>query len=86
MSAETHGSINSLYITVRLVRWLSVPDRSRRALEILYSSGRHQSKALSDTEVHDSAQLMAKAGQENAEVSGDEDEDEDVLESAHSGY
>lgn len=33
-------------------------------------------KAVSDTEEQDLAQLMAKAGQENAEVSGDEDEDE----------
>lgn len=38
----------------------------------------HQPKAVSDTEEQDLAQLMAKAGQENAEVSGDEDE-EDVL-------
>ena len=37
-------------------------------------------------EEHNSAQLMAKAGQENAQVSGDEEEDEDVLESAHSEY
>ncbi|KAF8961722.1 eukaryotic translation initiation factor 2 subunit alpha [Flammula alnicola] len=38
----------------------------------------HQPKAVSETEEQDLAQLMAKAGQENAEVSGDED-DEDVL-------
>ncbi|KAI0729153.1 eukaryotic translation initiation factor 2 subunit alpha [Fomitopsis betulina] len=31
---------------------------------------------ISETEEHDLAQLMAKAGQENAEVSGDEDEEE----------
>jgi hypothetical protein len=33
-----------------------------------------QPKAVSETEEQDLAQLMAKAGQENAEVSGDEDE------------
>jgi translation initiation factor 2 subunit 1 len=38
-----------------------------------------QPKAISETEEQDLAQLMAKAGQENAEVSGDEDEEEDVL-------
>ena len=37
-----------------------------------------QPKAVSETEEHDLAQLMAKAGQENAEVSGDEDEDEGI--------
>jgi translation initiation factor 2 subunit 1 len=37
-----------------------------------------QPKAVSETEEQDLAQLMAKAGQENAEVSGDEDED-DIL-------
>lgn len=35
-----------------------------------------QPKAVSETEEQDLAQLMAKAGQENAEVSGDEDEEE----------
>jgi len=35
-------------------------------------------KAVSETEEQDLAQLMAKAGQENAEVSGDEDDDEQV--------
>jgi len=35
-----------------------------------------QPKAVSDTDEHDLAQLMAKAGRENAEVSGDEEEDE----------
>lgn len=35
-----------------------------------------QPKAISETEEQDLAQLMAKAGQENAEVSGDEDEEE----------
>lgn len=33
-------------------------------------------KAVSETEEQDLAQLMAKAGQENAEVSGDEEEEE----------
>jgi translation initiation factor 2 subunit 1 len=36
----------------------------------------YQPKAVSETEEQDLAQLMAKAGQENAEVSGDEDEEE----------
>ncbi|KAF9242804.1 eukaryotic translation initiation factor 2 subunit alpha [Melanogaster broomeanus] len=35
-------------------------------------------KAVSETEEQDLAQLMAKAGQENAEVSGDEEEEEGV--------
>ena len=35
-----------------------------------------QPKAVSETEEQDLAQLMAKAGQENAEVSGDEDDEE----------
>ncbi|KAG6813309.1 hypothetical protein H0H92_012122 [Tricholoma furcatifolium] len=37
---------------------------------------RGQPKAVSETEEQDLAQLMAKAGQENAEVSGDEDDEE----------
>jgi len=37
-----------------------------------------QPKAVSETEEQDLAQLMAKAGRENAEVSGDED-DEDAV-------
>ena len=37
-----------------------------------------QPKAVSETEEQDLAQLMAKAGEENAEVSGDEDEEEGV--------
>jgi translation initiation factor 2 subunit 1 len=36
-------------------------------------------KAISESEEQDLAQLMAKAGQENAEVSGDEDEEEEAL-------
>jgi translation initiation factor 2 subunit 1 len=37
-----------------------------------------QPKAVSETDEQDLAQLMAKAGLENAEVSGDEDEDIDT--------
>lgn len=37
-----------------------------------------QPKAVSETEEQDLAQLMAKAGQENAEVSGDEDDEPEV--------
>jgi translation initiation factor 2 subunit 1 len=36
-------------------------------------------KAVSDTDEHDLAQLMAKAGRENAEVSGDEEEEEAIV-------
>ena len=36
-------------------------------------------KAISESEEQDLAQLMAKAGQENAEVSGDEDEEDEAL-------
>ncbi|KAI0002560.1 translation initiation factor 2, alpha subunit [Russula compacta] len=35
-------------------------------------------KAVSETDEHDLAQLMAKAGRENAEVSGDEEEEEAI--------
>ena len=35
-----------------------------------------QPKAVSETDEQDLAQLMAKAGLENAEVSGDEDDEE----------
>ncbi|KAF9810192.1 hypothetical protein IEO21_07077 [Rhodonia placenta] len=35
-------------------------------------------KAISETEEHEFAQLMAKAGRENAEVSGDEDDEEAI--------
>jgi translation initiation factor 2 subunit 1 len=37
-----------------------------------------QPKAISETEEQDLVQLMAKAGKENAEVSGDEDEEEGI--------
>lgn len=36
-------------------------------------------KAISESEEQDLAQLMAKAGQENAEVSGDEEEEDEGL-------
>jgi hypothetical protein len=48
------------------------------AVSVLTSACLLQPKAVSETEEHDLAQLMAKAGQENEEVSGDED-DEDVV-------
>ncbi|KAF8527074.1 eukaryotic translation initiation factor 2 subunit alpha [Gautieria morchelliformis] len=63
-------------------------DRLERAIEVIQSTIEDEGgellvkmrpKAVSDTEEQDLAQLMAKAGQENAEVSGDEDEEEDVL-------
>ncbi|KAK7454615.1 hypothetical protein VKT23_011368 [Stygiomarasmius scandens] len=60
-------------------------DRLERAIESIQSTIEEQGgslvvkmkpKAVSETEEQDLAQLMAKAGQENAEVSGDEDEEE----------
>ncbi|KAH9929567.1 eukaryotic translation initiation factor 2 subunit alpha [Epithele typhae] len=60
-------------------------DRLERAIESIQSTIEDQGgalvvkmkpKAVSETEEQDLAQLMAKAGQENAEVSGDEDEEE----------
>ncbi|GLB42970.1 putative eukaryotic translation initiation factor 2 subunit alpha [Lyophyllum shimeji] len=60
-------------------------ERLERAIESIQSTIEDQGgslvvkmkpKAVSETEEQDLAQLMAKAGQENAEVSGDEDEDE----------
>ncbi|KIJ58942.1 hypothetical protein HYDPIDRAFT_162871 [Hydnomerulius pinastri MD-312] len=62
-------------------------DRLERAIESIQGSIESQGgalivkmkpKAVSETEEQDLAQLMAKAGQENAEVSGDEDEEEGV--------
>jgi hypothetical protein len=38
-----------------------------------------QPKAVSETDEQDLAQLMAKAGRENAEVSGDEDDEEAIV-------
>ncbi|KAJ3996182.1 eukaryotic translation initiation factor 2 subunit alpha [Lentinula boryana] len=63
----------------------SAVDRLERAIESIQSTIEDQGgslvvkmkpKAVSETDEHDLAQLMAKAGQENAEVSGDEDEEE----------
>ncbi|KJA21455.1 hypothetical protein HYPSUDRAFT_42105 [Hypholoma sublateritium FD-334 SS-4] len=60
-------------------------ERLERAIEAIQASIEKQGgnlivkmkpKAVSETEEHDLAQLMAKAGQENAEVSGDETEEE----------
>ncbi|KAG2159253.1 eukaryotic translation initiation factor 2 subunit alpha [Suillus bovinus] len=62
-------------------------DRLERAIESILSTIEGQGgnlvvkmkpKAVSETEEQDLAQLMAKAGQENAEVSGDEDDEEGV--------
>ncbi|ESK85126.1 eukaryotic translation initiation factor 2 subunit alpha [Moniliophthora roreri MCA 2997] len=60
-------------------------DRLERAIESIQGTIEEEGgslivkmkpKAVSETEEQDLAQLMAKAGQENAEVSGDEDEDD----------
>ncbi|KAI5995722.1 eukaryotic translation initiation factor 2 subunit alpha [Pisolithus marmoratus] len=60
-------------------------DRLERAIESIQASIESQRgnlivkmkpKAVSETEEQDLAQLMAKVGQENAEVSGDEDDEE----------
>ncbi|KAG8216647.1 eukaryotic translation initiation factor 2 subunit alpha [Butyriboletus roseoflavus] len=62
-------------------------DRLERAIESIQGSIETQGgalvvkmkpKAVSETEEQDLAQLMAKVGQENAEVSGDEDDEEGV--------
>ncbi|KZT00752.1 eukaryotic translation initiation factor 2 subunit alpha [Laetiporus sulphureus 93-53] len=62
-------------------------DRLERAIESIQNTIENNGgslvvkmkpKAISETEEHDLAQLMAKAGQENAEVSGDEDEEEGI--------
>ncbi|KAF8870207.1 eukaryotic translation initiation factor 2 alpha subunit-domain-containing protein [Infundibulicybe gibba] len=60
-------------------------ERLERAIESIQATIEEQGgallvkmkpKAVSETEEQDLAQLMAKAGQENAEVSGDEDDEE----------
>lgn len=60
-------------------------ERLERAIEAIQTSIESQGgglvvkmkpKAVSETEEQDLAQLMAKAGRENAEVSGDEDDEE----------
>ncbi|KAG6853301.1 hypothetical protein C0991_005356 [Blastosporella zonata] len=62
-------------------------ERLERAIESIQSTIEDQGgslvvkmkpKAVSETEEQDLAQLMAKAGQENAEVSGDEDDEEEA--------
>ncbi|KAI6128126.1 eukaryotic translation initiation factor 2 subunit alpha [Pisolithus croceorrhizus] len=62
-------------------------ERLERAIESIQASIESQKgglvvkmkpKAVSETEEQDLAQLMAKAGQENAEVSGDEDDEEAI--------
>ncbi|EMD35239.1 hypothetical protein CERSUDRAFT_116050 [Gelatoporia subvermispora B] len=62
-------------------------DRLERAIESIQATIEDQGgslivkmkpKAVSETEEQDLAQLMAKAGQENAEVSGDEDDEEAI--------
>ncbi|KAG2353752.1 eukaryotic translation initiation factor 2 subunit alpha [Suillus spraguei] len=62
-------------------------DRLERAIESILGTIESQGgnlvvkmkpKAVSETEEQDLAQLMAKAGQENAEVSGDEDDEEGI--------
>jgi len=63
-------------------------DRLERAIEMIQGAIEDEGgdlvvkmkpKAVSETEEQDLAQLMAKAGQENAEVSGDEEEEEEGL-------
>ncbi|KAI9441423.1 eukaryotic translation initiation factor 2 subunit alpha [Lactarius indigo] len=62
-------------------------ERLERAIESIQGTIERQGgnlivkmkpKAVSETDEHDLAQLMAKAGRENAEVSGDEDEEEAI--------
>ena len=63
-------------------------DRLEKAIESIQSTIedlggslviKMKPKAISESEEQDLAQLMAKAGQENAEVSGDDDEEEEAL-------
>jgi len=60
-------------------------DRLEKAIESIQSTIedlggslviKMKPKAISESEEQDLAQLMAKAGQENAEVSGDEEEED----------
>lgn len=44
----------------------------------MYVLIRFQPKAVSESDEQDLATLMAKAGKENAEVSGDEDEEDEM--------
>jgi len=66
-------------------------ERLERAIEAIQSTIESQGgslivkmkpKAVSETDEQDLAQLMMKAGQENAEVSGDESEDEQLINTA----
>jgi hypothetical protein len=56
-------------------------DEGNGTAHVYFSSVSHfvsQPKAVSETDEQDLAQLMAKAGRENAEVSGDEEEEEAI--------
>ena len=52
--------------------------KSRMRLFGLVLDSLSQPKAVSETDEQDLAQLMAKAGQENAEVPGDKEDDEGI--------
>jgi translation initiation factor 2 subunit 1 len=61
-------------------------DRLERAIEAISNTIEKEGgnvivkmkpKAVSESEEQDLAQLLAKAGQENAEVSGDDDDEEE---------
>ena len=63
-------------------------DRLEKAIESIQSTIedlggslviKMKPKAISESEEQDLAQLMAKAGEENAEVSGDEEEEDEGL-------
>jgi len=63
-------------------------ERLERAIEVIQATIEEEGgdlvikmkpKAVSDTEEQDLAQLMARAGQENTEISGDEEDEEDGL-------
>jgi len=63
-------------------------DRLERAIEVIQSTIEEEGgelvvkmkpKAISETDEQDLAQLMAKVGQENTEVSGDEEEEEEGI-------
>jgi len=63
-------------------------DRLEKAIESIQSAiedlggslvVKMKPKAISESEEQDLAQLMAKAGQENVEVSGDEEEEDEGL-------
>lgn len=62
-----------------LIVKMKVSKRLKNSLLSISLSTVFQPKAVSETDEHDLAQLMAKAGRENAEVSGDEDEEEAIV-------